>query len=64
MGRISAPLPARSSMEGYGLFVTQVCRDNGMAYHHGEGTIAVGIHLLCGCFGVVPAQIRRAPGPE
>lgn len=28
-----------SSMEAYGLFVTQVCRDNGMAYHHGEKTV-------------------------
>jgi hypothetical protein len=26
-------------MEGYGLFVTQVCRDAGAAYHHGERTI-------------------------
>ena len=39
------PLPCRfpeqacSSMEGYGLFVTQICRDNGLAYHHGEKTI-------------------------
>ncbi|MBQ9148334.1 MAG: DUF2284 domain-containing protein [Oscillospiraceae bacterium] len=30
---------ACSSMEGYGLFVTQVCRDNGLAYYHGEKTI-------------------------
>ncbi len=28
-----------SSMEGYGLFVTQVCRDAGIPYHHGEHTI-------------------------
>ena len=33
------PERACSSMEGYGLFVTQVCRDNGLAYHHGEKTI-------------------------
>ena len=33
------PERATSSMEGYGLFVTQVCRDNGLAYHHGEKTI-------------------------
>lgn len=33
------PDSAYSSMEGYGLFVTQVCRDNGIAYHHGEKTI-------------------------
>ena len=33
------PEKACSSMEGYGLFVTQVCRDHGVAYHHGEGTV-------------------------
>ena len=33
------PEKAMSSMEGYGLFVTQVCRDARAAYHHGEGTI-------------------------
>jgi predicted metal-binding protein len=33
------PEEAMSSMEGYGLFVTQVCRDAGVAYHHGEKTI-------------------------
>ena len=33
------PEKACSSMEGYGLFVTQVCRDNGLQYHHGEGTV-------------------------
>ena len=33
------PEKACSSMEGYGLFVTQVCRDNGCDYHHGEKTI-------------------------
>ena len=33
------PDRASSSMESYGLFVTQVCRDNGMAYYHGERTI-------------------------
>lgn len=27
------------SMEAYGLFVTQVCRDNQCAYHHGERTV-------------------------
>ena len=26
-------------MEGYGLFVTQICRDNGLSYHYGERTI-------------------------
>ena len=34
------PEKAISSMEGYGLFVTQVCRDAGVPYHHGEKTIA------------------------
>ena len=33
------PEQAMSSMEAYGLFVTQVCRDAGVAYHHGERTI-------------------------
>lgn len=33
------PEKACPSMEGYGLFVTQVCRDNGLAYHYGERTI-------------------------
>ena len=33
------PEKACSSMEGYGLFVTQVCRDNGLPYHHGEKTV-------------------------
>lgn len=33
------PAEAMSSMEGYGLFVTQVCRDHGLAYHHGNRTI-------------------------
>lgn len=33
------PEKACSSMEGYGLFVTQICRDNGLSYYHGERTI-------------------------
>ena len=33
------PDKACSSMEGFGLFVTQVCRDNGLKYHYGEKTI-------------------------
>lgn len=33
------PEKAYSSMEGYGLFVTQVCRDNGLPYYHGTRTI-------------------------
>ena len=42
------PEEAMSSMEGYGLFVTQVCRDNGIAYYHGEKTIA---YFACILFG-------------
>ena len=33
------PEEACSSMEGYGLFVTQVCRDCGADYYHGERTV-------------------------
>lgn len=33
------PEEAMASMEGYGLFVTQVCRDAGLAYHHGQRTV-------------------------
>jgi len=33
------PAQAMSSMEGYGLFVTQVCRDAGLPYYYGEKTI-------------------------
>ena len=33
------PEKATSSMEAYGLFVTQVCKDAGITYHHGEKTI-------------------------
>ena len=33
------PEKACTSMEAYGLFVTEVCRDNGLAYHHGENTV-------------------------
>ncbi len=33
------PEQATSSMEGYGLFVTQVCKDNNVAYYHGPKTI-------------------------
>lgn len=33
------PEKACSSMEGYGLFVTAICRDNGALYYHGEKTI-------------------------
>ncbi|MCM1148560.1 MAG: DUF2284 domain-containing protein [Butyricicoccus sp.] len=43
--KCSYPEPCRfpektmSSMEGYGLFVTQVCRDAGVPYYYGERTI-------------------------
>ena len=33
------PEKALSSMEGYGLFVTEVCRTAGAAYHHGDMTV-------------------------
>ncbi len=33
------PEKALSSMEGYGLFVTQVCRDAGLEYSYGEKTV-------------------------
>ena len=33
------PDKACSSMEAYGLFVTQVCRNNGAQYYHGEKTV-------------------------
>ncbi len=38
------PEKAFSSMEGYGLFVTRVCRDNGMEYSHGPRTVS-----YCAC---------------
>lgn len=28
-----------SSMEAYGMLVSQVCKDNGLAYNHGENTV-------------------------
>lgn len=34
-----SPEKAYSSMEGFGLFVTQVCRDSGCSYYYGEKTI-------------------------
>ena len=40
------PEKACASMEGYGLFVTQVCRDNGLQYHYGERTITYTACLL------------------
>lgn len=40
------PDKAMSSMEGYGLFVTQVCRDNGVEYYYGPKTIAYSACVL------------------
>ena len=37
--RCRFPEKACSSMEGYGLFVTEVCRSNKLSYHYGERTI-------------------------
>ena len=42
------PEKALSSMEGYGLFVTQVCRDNDLPYYRGEGTITYTARVLFG----------------
>ncbi len=42
------PERAMSSMEGYGLFVTKVCRDCGAEYHHGPRTIT---YTACVLFG-------------
>ena len=41
------PEKAVSSMEAYGLFVTQVCRDNHMEYYYGPKTIA---YTACALF--------------
>ena len=44
-GQCAYPEPCRfpdkavSGMEGYGLFVTQVCRDAGVPYFYGERTV-------------------------
>ena len=40
------PEKAMSSMEGYGLFVTQVCRDAGIPYYYGEKTITYSACIL------------------
>lgn len=42
------PRLACASMEGYGLFVTQVCRDNAMEYYYGPKTIS---YTACVLFG-------------
>ncbi len=33
------PEKATAAMEGYGLLVSQVCRDNGLEYYYGENTV-------------------------
>lgn len=38
------PEKACPSMEAHGLFVTQVCRDSGLAYYYGEKTVS-----YCAC---------------
>lgn len=38
--RCRFPDKACPSMEGYGLFVTRVCRESGLAYSYGEKTVA------------------------
>lgn len=40
------PEKTMSSMEGYGLFVTQVCRDVGIPYYYGERTITYSACIL------------------
>ena len=40
------PEKTMSSMEGYGLFVTQVCRDAGIPYHYGDRTITYSACIL------------------
>lgn len=42
------PEKAMSSMEGYGLFVTQVCRDAGVPYYYGPKTITYTACVLYG----------------
>lgn len=46
------PEKAVSSMEGYGLFVTQVCRDCNVAYYYGERTIT---YTACVLYSSEPA---------
>ena len=40
------PEKACSSMEGYGLFVTEVCRNNAAQYHHGPMTVTYSACIL------------------
>ena len=34
------------ALEGYGIFITQLCRDNNVLYYYGEGTIAYNAAIL------------------
>ena len=34
------------ALEGYGIFVTQLCRDNGVEYNYGPGTISYNAAIL------------------
>lgn len=34
------------ALEGYGIFITRLCQDNGVTYYYGEGTIAYNGALL------------------
>ena len=52
------PEEACSSMEAYGLFVTQVCRDNGMAYHYGDRTITF---TACILLDKKPEEVSQCP---
>ena len=41
------PEKATAAMEGYGLLVSQVCRDNGIEYYYGKDTVTyTGLFLL------------------
>ncbi len=41
------PDQATSSMEGYGMLVSETCKDNGIPYHYGANTLTyVGCYLL------------------
>jgi len=40
------PEKATYSMEGFGLFVTQVCRDNGLQYNYGPETVTFNACVL------------------
>jgi len=50
--KCARPKPCRfpdkrvEALEGYGIFITQLCRDNGVTYYYGEGTIAYNAAFL------------------